>query len=297
MATLAAATPAIEVRDLCVGFGPALVLDHLDLQVLPGTIHGFLGPNGAGKSTTIRTLLGLLKPQSGRVRVLGQDPWQHPEVLKRTAYVPGDVSLWPQLTGAETLRVLERLRGVSSDRAREAHLIEAFCLDTGKRIKEYSTGNRRKVMLVAALSAPAELLLLDEPTAGLDPLMEQVFVDEARAMVRNGVTVLLSSHIMSQVEKLCDSVTLIKSGRAIESGAMSDIARLSAEKISVRLLQDPPAHLGTWTRHGERIERTAARDEVPALLKELVELGAQDFACQTESLEETFRSHYQGSRP
>ncbi|WP_034649309.1 ABC transporter ATP-binding protein [Corynebacterium vitaeruminis] len=286
---------AIEVQELTVAYGKTTVLDDFELLVDTGSIHGFLGPNGSGKSTTIRTLLGLLKPARGTVRVLGSDPWRKPRVLARTAYVPGDVSLWPTLTGAETLRVLERMRGTPSDRARERELIDVFELNTGKRVKEYSTGNRRKVMLVAALSAPAELLLLDEPTAGLDPLMEQVFVDEVRRMRSSGVTVLLSSHIMSQVEKLCDSVTLIKDGRAIESDTMERIARLSAEKVAVRLAQEPPAELGEWTRHGERIERAVPRDEVPALLKALVDLGATDFSCQTESLEETFVAHYQSA--
>lgn len=189
----------INIEQLTVTFGAFRALDGLTMEVAQGSIHGFLGPNGSGKSTTIRTLLGLLHPSAGKVRVLGEDPRAHPAVLQRVGYVPGDVSLWPNLTGAETLRALEALRGIPSNRAREAELIDAFDLDPTKRAKSYSTGNRRKVLLVAALSMDAELLILDEPTAGLDPLMERVFQEQLRQENHNGATVLLSSHILSEV--------------------------------------------------------------------------------------------------
>ena len=188
-------------------------LDGLDLTVRPGEVHGFLGPNGAGKSTTIRVLLGLLRKDAGEVRLFGGDPWRDAAALhRRLAYVPGDVNLWPNLTGGEVIDLLGRLRG-GLDEARVAELVERFELDPTKKGRSYSKGNRQKVALVAALAADVELLVLDEPTSGLDPIMESVFqtyVDEFRD---RGHTVLLSSHILAEVERLCDRVSIIRAGR------------------------------------------------------------------------------------
>ncbi len=207
----------IEIRGLVKKFGTVRALDGLDLTVEAGEVHGFLGPNGSGKSTTIRVLLGLLRATEGSVRLLDGDPWADAAALhRRLAYVPGDVTLWPNLTGGEVIDLLGRLRG-GLDESRRADLVERFELDPTKKGRTYSKGNRQKVALVAALASDVELLLLDEPTSGLDPLMESVFqqcVEEFRA---RGRTVLLSSHILAEVEELCDRVSIIRAGRTVES--------------------------------------------------------------------------------
>src|SRR5215475_12487805 len=209
-------TAAIEVAGLVKNFGQTRALDGLDLTVAHGEVHGFLGPNGAGKTTTLRILLGLLRADGGTARLLGGDPWRDATTLhRRLAYVPGDVTLWPNLSGGEVIDLLGRLRG-GIDAKRKAELLERFELDPAKKSRAYSKGNRQKVALVAALASDAELLILDEPTSGLDPLMEEVFrscVDEER---QRGRTVLLSSHILSEVEALCDRVTIIRAGRTVE---------------------------------------------------------------------------------
>lgn len=228
-------TPVIEIHDLVKIFGTFRALDGLNLTVEAGTIHGFLGPNGSGKSTAIRILLGVLHATSGTAAVLGKNPRRSPDVLKRVGYVPGDVSLWPSLTGREVFRALESLRGRPVNLRREEELIEAFKLNPDKKCREYSTGNRRKVSLIAALSSGAEAFILDEPTAGLDPLMEQEFVEQIRRERDGGATVLLSSHIMSEVEKLCDYVTIIRDGRTVESGSMADLKHLSTHDIAARV--------------------------------------------------------------
>lgn len=270
----------INIEQLTVTFGAFRALDGLTMEVAQGSIHGFLGPNGSGKSTTIRTLLGLLHPSAGKVRVLGEDPRAYPAVLQRVGYVPGDVSLWPNLTGAETLRALEALRGIPSNRAREAELIDAFDFDPTKRAKSYSTGNRRKVLLVAALSMDAELLILDEPTAGLDPLMERVFQEQLRQANHNGATVLLSSHILSEVEALCDNVTVIKQGRVVGGGSIESLRELSGHKVTANV-------------DGEHITRTIPETEVNALLADLLRRDATNIGVTTASLEETFLRHYE----
>lgn len=219
----------IEISGLVKTFGQFRALDGLDLTVDAGEVHGFLGPNGAGKSTTIRVLLGLLRKDAGEVRLLGGDPWKDTADLhRRLAYVPGDVSLWPNLSGGETIDLLLRLRGVTADPARRAELLERFQLDPTKRGRAYSKGNRQKVALVAAFAAPVELLLLDEPTSGLDPLMEQVFNQCLAEHQAAGTSVLLSSHILSEVERLADRVTIIRSGRAVETGSLSELRHLKA---------------------------------------------------------------------
>ena len=218
---------AILVSGLRKTFGTTTALDGLDLTVSTGEVHGFLGPNGSGKSTTIRILLGLLRADGGTAQVLGADPWTDVETLhRRLAYVPGDVTMWPNLTGGEVIDFLGRLRG-GLDQAKRDALLERFDLDPTKKGRAYSKGNRQKVALVAALASDVDLLLLDEPTAGLDPLMERVFrdcIDEVRA---DGRTVLLSSHILSEVEALCDRVSIIKDGRTVESGSLTQLRHLT----------------------------------------------------------------------
>jgi ABC-2 type transport system ATP-binding protein len=219
----------IEISGLVKTFGRFRALDDLDLTVSGGEVHGFLGPNGAGKSTTIRVLLGLLRKDAGEVRLLGGDPWQDAADLhRRLAYVPGDVNLWPNLSGGEILDLLVRMRGVAADPGRRKELLERFQLDPTKRGRAYSKGNRQKVALVAAFSAPVDLLLLDEPTSGLDPLMEQVFNECLAEHKAQGTAVLLSSHILSEVERLADRVTIIRAGRAVETGTLPELRHLKA---------------------------------------------------------------------
>ncbi len=211
----------IAVRGLVKTFGATRALDGLDLSVRRGEVHGFLGPNGAGKSTTIRILLGLLRRDAGEVRLFDGDPWsQAAELHRRLAYVPGDVSLWPNLSGGEVIDLFLRMRGAPADHPRRAEMLERFQLDPTKKGRAYSKGNRQKVALVAAFAAPADLLILDEPTSGLDPLMEEVFADCVAERKAEGTTVLLSSHILSEVERLADRVTIIRDGRAVESGSL-----------------------------------------------------------------------------
>ena len=224
---------AISVSGLVKRFGATRALDGLDLTVRSGEVHGFLGPNGAGKTTTVRVLLGLLRKDGGEATVLGGDPWRDAVALhRRLAYVPGEVNLWPNLTGGEVIDLLGRLRG-GLDRKRRAELLERFQLDPTKKIRAYSKGNRQKVALVAAFASDVELYLLDEPTSGLDPLMEIVFQDVVRELRESGRTVLLSSHILAEVEALCDRVTIIRAGRAAETGTFDELRHLTRTTVVV----------------------------------------------------------------
>src|SRR5215813_6009385 len=229
-------TTAISTSGLVKSFGRTRALDGLDLSVRTGEVHGFLGPNGAGKTTTIRILLGLTRADSGTARLLDGDVWADATSLhRRLAYVPGDVMLWPNLSGGEIIDLLGRLRG-GLDAKRRAELLERFDLDPRKKARANSKGNRQKVALVAALASNVELLLLDEPTSGLDPLMEDVFRQVVREdQQRNGRTVLLSSHILSEVEALCDRVTIIRSGRAVETGTLTELRHLTRTSITAEL--------------------------------------------------------------
>src|SRR4051812_14256999 len=224
-------TSVISVSGLVKTFGRTRALDGLNLDVRTGEVHGFLGPNGAGKSTTIRVLLGLLHPDSGSARLLGGDPWQDATALhRRLAYVPGDVNLWPSLSGGEVIDLLGRMRG-GLDKQRRAGLLERFQLDPKKKSRTYSKGNRQKVALVAALASDVELLLLDEPTSGLDPLMEEVFRECIAEERDSGRTVLLSSHILAEVEALCDRVSIIRAGRTVETGTLDELRHLTRTSV------------------------------------------------------------------
>lgn len=276
----------IVIRGLTKTFGSTIAVDNLDLTVRRGSVHGFLGPNGAGKSTTIRALLGMLHPDAGHIRLNGCDPLSDPaQATARVAYVPGDVTLWPQLTGAQTLATLARIRGdFSSESAqRRAALIERFELDPGKKIRAYSKGNRQKVALIAALSADVDVLVLDEPTSGLDPLMEREFGTCIRQATERGISVLLSSHILSEVEDLADEVTIIRSGRLVQAGTLSDLAGLRG------------AHITARTASGELIDEMAGPDEVNDRLAALVASGVRDITCQRATLEDIFLEHYTAS--
>ncbi|WP_314167965.1 ABC transporter ATP-binding protein [uncultured Actinomyces sp.] len=294
----------IRVRGLVKRFGPSAALDGLDLEVAPGCVHGFLGPNGAGKSTTIRILLGLYRPDDGHVRVLGRDPAREaPAINREISYVPGDVALWPNLTGGQTLDALAGLRGVR-EKAREDELIERFDLDTSKRIRTYSKGNRQKVALVAALAAPTRLLILDEPTSGLDPLMERVFSEEVARAADAGRTILLSSHILAEVQRVCSAVTIIKNGRVVENGDLETLRRLSRTRIEVRAHADQldalvraltDAGVGARRDRG-RLEVQVAADRVPRVLAAVAEQRVTDVTCEAASLEDLFLRHYEDVR-
>ncbi len=231
--------PVILLKGLTKHFGRVRALDGLDLTVLPGEVHGFLGPNGAGKSTTIRVLLGLMKATSGHAELFGRDPWHDaPRLHRRLAYVAGDVALWPGLTGGQCLDVLGSTHGAVDER-RRAGLVEQFQLDPTKKVRDYSKGNRQKVALIAALAADAELLVLDEPTSGLDPLMEQAFQQCVRDRREHGVTVLLSSHIMGEVEALADRVSIIRRGRTVTCGTLADLRRHARTAVHAVTVADP----------------------------------------------------------
>jgi ABC-2 type transport system ATP-binding protein len=297
----AAGAPAIEIRDLRKSFGTVKALDGLDLTVRPGEVAGFLGPNGAGKSTTIRVLLGLLRADAGHVRLLGGDPWSDAVALhRRLAYVPGDVSLWPNLTGGEAIDLLTRLRG-GADPRRRKELLERFELDPTKKARTYSKGNRQKVALVAAFASDVDLLVLDEPTSGLDPLMEAVFTDYVREAKANGTSVLLSSHILHEVEKVCDSVTIIRAGRSVESGTLTELRHLTRSSVTAVVDGDPSALDGIRGVHdvvtapdaqGTRVTFDVDNDAMGAVLTALSSLGVRAFTAAPPSLEELFMRHY-----
>jgi ABC-2 type transport system ATP-binding protein len=290
---------AISVRDLHKSFGSTLALDGLDLDVGTGQVHGFLGPNGAGKSTTIRILLGLVRADSGTVDLLGGDPWRDVETLhRRLAYVPGDVTLWPNLSGGEVIDLLGRLRGGLSLGKRD-HLINAFELDPTKKGRTYSKGNRQKVALVAALASDVELLLLDEPTSGLDPLMEAVFRSAIEEIRGEGRTVLLSSHILSEVEALADHVSIIRAGRTVESGALADMRHLSRTSVDVVLsnlpergLLDGIGGVDNLVISGSRVSLTVDTARVGEVVSRLGAYGIQSLTCQPPSLEQLFLKEY-----
>lgn len=290
-------TAAIDISGLVKTFGRTHALDGLDLQVSTGEVHGFLGPNGAGKSTTIRVLLGLLRADGGSVRLLGGDPWsQAAELHRRLAYVPGDVNLWPGLTGGEVIDLLGRLRG-GLDETRRKDLLERFDLDPTKKGRTYSKGNRQKVALVAALASEVDLLLLDEPTAGLDPLMEAVFQECVEEVRRAGRTVLLSSHILAQVEALCDRVTIIRHGRAVESGTLTQLRHLTRTSIDAETQRpvtglDELSGVHDLIADGTRVRFQVDTVDLGAVMEHLTPFGIRTLTSQPPTLEELFLRHY-----
>jgi len=300
-------TEAIAVSGLRKSYGKTVALDGLDLSVGEGEVHGFLGPNGSGKTTTIRILLGLLRGDGGTARLLGGDPWRDATALhRRLAYVPGDVTLWPNFTGGEVIDLLGRLRG-SLDAKRRAGLLERFDLDPTKKARAYSKGNRQKVALISALASDVELLILDEPTSGLDPLMEAAFRDCIEEERHSGRTVLLSSHILSEVEALCEGVTIIRAGRAVESGTLAELRHLTRTSIAADLARHPAGldhlpgvhDLDVQDFSGQAAGRLAARvrcevdtDKLDGLLQHLAAAGVLSLVSQPPTLEELFLRHY-----
>ncbi|WP_298943222.1 ABC transporter ATP-binding protein [uncultured Microbacterium sp.] len=294
-------TTVIRTDGLTKRYGRVHALDGVDLEVAAGQVHGFLGPNGAGKTTTIRVLLGLARKTGGVASVFDSDPWtQSAELHRRIAYVPGDVSLWPNISGGEAIDLLARLRGVdraSADyRAERARLGDAFQFDPRKKGRAYSKGNRQKVALIAALAVPADLYILDEPTSGLDPLMEVVFRHEIARLRERGATILLSSHILSEVEHLCDRVSIIRAGRIVESGTLADLRHLTRTDVSFEGIDAaeasgiPGAH--DVTARDGRVRFTVDSDAIAQILPALAERRVQGLRVEPASLEELFLRHY-----
>jgi polyether ionophore transport system ATP-binding protein len=289
---------AIAITGLVKTFGRVTALDGLDLTVHTGEVHGFLGPNGAGKTTTLRILLGLLRADRGQVMLLGGDPWKDAVALhRRLAYVPGDVNLWPDLTGGEVIDLLGRLRGGITP-SRQAAYLERFDLDPSKKTRTYSKGNRQKVALISALATEVELLVLDEPTSGLDPLMEVIFrqcIEEER---RAGRTVFLSSHILAEVEALCDRVSIIRKGRVVESGTLAELRHLTRTTLTANV-DFPPEGLanipGVYNVqvNGGRIRCEVDGNALSDVLGQLATAGVNNLVSQPPTLEELFMRHYQ----
>jgi ABC-2 type transport system ATP-binding protein len=293
-------TTAISVSGLRKAFGRTQALDGLDLTVHTGEVHGFLGPNGAGKSTTIRVLLGLLRADGGRAELLGGDPWRDAtELHRRLAYVPGDVTLWPTLSGGEVIDLLGRLRG-GLDPKRRKDLLERFDLDPTKKGRTYSKGNRQKVALVAALASDVELLILDEPTSGLDPLMEEVFRDCIARERQDGRTVLLSSHVLAEVEALCDRVSIIRAGKTVESGTLAELRHLTRTSITAELASplsgvDTMTGVHDYSAQGNKVQFEVDTAELDAVLRKLTEFGVRSLISQPPTLEQLFLRHYEVS--
>jgi ABC-2 type transport system ATP-binding protein len=287
----------VSIAGLVKTFGPTTALAGLDLEVGRGEVHGFLGPNGSGKTVTIRILLGLLRADRGSATVFGADPWADAvELHKRLAYVPGDVSLWPSLSGGEIIDFLLRLRG-RFDRVRRDELIDRFELDPRKKSRTYSKGNRQKVALIAALASDVELLILDEPTSGLDPLMESVFQQTIAEELQHGATVLLSSHILAEVEKLCDRVTIIREGRAVRHGTLAELRAVTRTTVTVAT-DEPPVGLGglegvhALRQLDTHVQFEVDGDEMDAVFRYLAPLGVRSLVSHPPTLEDLFLRLY-----
>ncbi|GGC68085.1 ABC transporter ATP-binding protein [Hoyosella rhizosphaerae] len=289
---------AIDMNNVVKTFGQVRALNGVTMNVKEGEVHGFLGPNGAGKSTAIRVLLGLLRADSGDISLLGGDPWRDAVALhKRLAYVPGDVELWPNLTGGEAIDLLARLRG-GVDTKRRNELIDKFDLNPAKKGRTYSKGNRQKVAIIAALASDVELLLLDEPTAGLDPLMETVFQEVILDAKAQGKTVLLSSHILAQVEKLCDRISIIRLGEIVQSGTLAEMRHLTRTTVEATT-KTPAGELATHpgvhdlTTEGDRVHFTVDGDHLDTTIRELSRYGVNSLVSHPPTLEELMLRHYQ----
>lgn len=288
----------VSLRGVSKDFGGVRALDSLDLLLDEGEIHGFLGPNGAGKSTTIKILFGLLTPTAGSALVLGSDPRRDAVALhRRMAYVPGDVALWPSLTGGECIDLLIRMRGHRVDRRRRDNLIARFDLDPRKRSRAYSKGNRQKVALIAAFAVPSELIVLDEPSSGLDPLMEQVFRQVVAEAAVEGATVLLSSHILSEVEELCDRLTIIRQGSAVTTGTLAEMRHRTFSRITAKTARDvrglaEVASVQGGVTEGRVLDFSVSGASIGAALTCLADAGIESLVSKPPTLEELFLEHY-----
>ena len=291
--------PILNMNQVTKTFGVLKALDEVTLSVDPGEVYGFIGPNGAGKTTAIRVLLGILKATSGQATLFGRDAWQDAvELHRRVAYVPGEVSLWPNLTGGEVIDLFVRLRRGNRSSYRK-ELLQRFDLDPTKKCRTYSKGNRQKVALVAAFATEADLYILDEPTSGLDPLMEEVFQDCILEVKAQGKSVLLSSHILSEVEKLCDKVSIIRKGRIIETGTLAQLRHLTRTQVHAVTRQpltglvDLP-FLHDLNQDGQRLSCSVEADHLGSLVALLNDHGLVHLECAPPTLEQLFMSHYEG---
>jgi ABC-2 type transport system ATP-binding protein len=295
MATSSSTTAAISARGLTKRYGSTVALDSLDLSIPAGEVYGFLGPNGAGKTTTIRLLLGLQRPTSGTAQLFGSDAWRNPVgVHRKLAYVAGEPQLWPALTGWECLQFLGRLHGSVDDRYRQT-LIERFQFEPHKRVRDYSKGNRQKIQLIAAFATRPELLILDEPTSGLDPLMEAAFRDTVADVREDGCTVFLSSHILSEVEALCDRVGILSQGKLVEEGTLPELRHLSQHVVEATFSGEPPVidlPGVTVQRAGSATLHFSVRGSVGPLVDALSGTGVVSMVSREPSLEELFLAHY-----
>lgn len=290
----------IEVRALTKTFGKFKALDNVNLTVKPGEIHGFIGPNGAGKSTTIRVLLGMLKADSGQVAVFGKDAWSEAvRIHQQVSYVPGDSNLWPNLTGGQTIDMLVKMHGHKLDVERKEALIRRFDLDPTKKNRTYSKGNRQKVVLIAAFTVDVDLYILDEPTSGLDPLMERVFQELVYEAKEQGKSVLLSSHILSEVERLCDSVSIIREGQIIESGSLDEMRHLTRNNVRVETERAVTAQnipgVYDFVEIGEKqYQMQISQESLGDVMRYFTSFGLVNLEIQPPTLEDLFLHHYEG---
>lgn len=291
-------TTIIQTKDLTKVYGSNVALDHLTIEVQAGEVLGYLGPNGAGKTTTIRLLLGLLEPTEGKATIFGKDAARDAaEIHKDIAYVPGETSYWPSLSGAETLKLLANVHGIV-DETYQAELIKKFAFDPNKKVRSYSKGNRQKIALIAALSSRAKLLIFDEPTSGLDPVMAKVFRDEVMVAKKNGQTVFLSSHMLEEVEELCDRVAVLKDGKLVELGTLDELRHLSAITVEATFSQAPPdvkklKGVSNVEVHG-RFLRCNVNGSIDELLSVVAKAKPLSFLSRKPSLEELFLAIYDG---
>jgi ABC-2 type transport system ATP-binding protein len=288
--------PIIEIIQLTKRYGNTIALDNLTLTVTKGEVLGFLGPNGAGKTTTIRLLLGLIKPTSGTAAILGKSATRHAaELHKDIAYVPGETNYWPNLTGVETLTFLNNIHG-AVDRDYQTELIKKFAFDPNKKVRDYSKGNRQKIALIAALSTRAQLLIFDEPTSGLDPVMAKVFRDEVLVAKQSGQTIFLSSHMLEEVEELCDRIAVLRSGKLVELGTLDELSHLSAVTVEATFSQTPPdvSHIAgvSHIEHHGNFLRCNVSGSIDDLLAVCAKAKPLSFLSRKPSLEELFLSIY-----
>lgn len=289
----------LSVSNLTKKFGNFTALDEINLEVNKGEIYGFIGPNGAGKTTTIRVLLGILKATKGEAKIFGKDSWNDAvEIHKNIAYVPGDVNLWPNLTGGEVIDLFVRLRGSNNQNRRE-ELIEKYDLDPSKKCRTYSKGNRQKVALVAALASDADLYILDEPTSGLDPLMENVFQEYIMESKKEGKSVLLSSHILSEVEKLCDKVSIIREGKIIESGSLDELRHLTRTSMAIETretIKDLHELKGIYDieERNNLVYFQVDTEELDNVIRHINQFGLIKLESAPPTLEDLFMRHYRG---
>jgi len=285
-------------RNLKKKFGQFYALDGVNIEVKQGEVYGFIGPNGAGKSTTIRVLLGIIKATSGEAKIFGLDAWKDAvEIHKRIAYVPGDVNLWPNLTGGEVIDLFAKLKGNNNSK-RQDELIEMFQLDPSKKCRTYSKGNRQKVALVSAFSSDADLYILDEPTSGLDPLMERVFQECVREVKNNGKSVLLSSHILSEVEKLCDRVGIIRQGKMIEQGSLEELRHLTRTNLTIETKKpienlDDVKGIHDLQISGKAVSFQVDSEKLDSVIKYISQYGVLKIESAPPTLEDLFLRHYE----